>query len=258
MVATLLSRPSGIDAALFASHVPKPQQPYLQVSPRIARALMELQVAESMLAKSRANTNATVQPSDWLTNKLLSTTSSMALASQVRTPSPFHVASKQSFPSTSSQGRPTTAATPPSMEPLMKPAEYSNCQPTNKPSSTPTSVPSSPSTNAPHMPESTPSSTFDLRPVDILCGRGGKSNHHIGNKRFRKVVSQMKESYKNIGTKAAKTELSRAIVEHVYQYGGRFVKFDSRTRKYVTMSTVDARKKTSQALREAKDVKWTL
>ena len=93
---------------------------------------------------------------------------------------------------------------------------------------------------------------------DILCGRGGRSNHHPGNKRYRQVVSEMKASYKTIGSKAAKTGLSSAIVDHVYNYGGRFLKkMDGETDKYQVLSVVEGRKKTSQALREAKDAKWT-
>ena len=93
--------------------------------------------------------------------------------------------------------------------------------------------------------------------LDILCGRGGRSNHHPGNKKYRHVVRVMKASYRNIDTKSAKTDVSRAIVEHVYDYGGRFLKQDKATGKYHVLSPVEARKKTSQALREAKDVKWT-
>lgn len=93
---------------------------------------------------------------------------------------------------------------------------------------------------------------------DVLCGRGGRSNHHPGNKRYRQVVSEMKASYKTIGSKAAKTGLSRAIVDHVYNYGGRFLRMDGKTSKYHVLSVIEGRKKTSQALREAKDVKWTV
>eukprot|EP00980_Cylindrotheca_fusiformis_P024376 scaffold11809_cov128-Cylindrotheca_fusiformis.AAC.15 len=92
---------------------------------------------------------------------------------------------------------------------------------------------------------------------DILCGRGGRSNHHVGNKRYRQVVAEMKASYRTIGSKSAKTDLSRAIVEHVKSYGGRFLKLDKDSGMYVVLSQSEARKKTSQALREAKDVKWT-
>ena len=98
----------------------------------------------------------------------------------------------------------------------------------------------------------------DFNPLDVLCGRGGKSNHHPGNKRYRQVVSEMKASYRSIGSKSAKTDLSRAIVEHVYKYGGRFLKMEKGSSKYIILTPAEARKKTSQALREAKDVKWTV
>jgi hypothetical protein len=98
----------------------------------------------------------------------------------------------------------------------------------------------------------------DPTDCDILCGRGGRSNHHPGNKRYRQVVSEMKASYKTIGSKAAKTGLSSAIVDHVYNYGGRFLKkMDGKPGKYQVLSVIEGRKKTSQALREAKDAKWT-
>jgi len=92
----------------------------------------------------------------------------------------------------------------------------------------------------------------DPTDCDILCGRGGRSNHHPGNIRYRQVVGEMKASYKTIGTKAAKTGLSSAIVDHVYAYGGRFLKkIDKKSGKYQVLSVIEARKKTSQALREA-------
>ncbi|KAL3944673.1 MAG: hypothetical protein SGBAC_001231 [Bacillariaceae sp.] len=96
-----------------------------------------------------------------------------------------------------------------------------------------------------------------LNDIDILCGRGGKSNHHPGNKRYRQVVTDMKARYRSIESKAAKTHTSRAIVEHVHRYGGRFVRFDKQKRTYIVLSAAEARRKTSQALREAKEVKWT-
>jgi len=78
-----------------------------------------------------------------------------------------------------------------------------------------------------------------------------------------------------MGSKSAKTDLSRAIVHHVYHtYGGRFLKYQTgsagKTGKtdndndsgdhgsyYVELTPAEARKKTSQALRESKQVKWT-
>jgi hypothetical protein len=92
---------------------------------------------------------------------------------------------------------------------------------------------------------------------DVLCGRGGRSNHHPGNKRYRHVVSETKLLYKNTEAKTTKTEMSRAIVEHVCAYGGRFIKKEESTGRFFVLTKAEARKKTSHALREAKDLKWT-
>ena len=97
----------------------------------------------------------------------------------------------------------------------------------------------------------------EVREADVLCGRGGKSNHHPGNKRYRQVVSEMKQMYRSTEAKKSKTGLSRAIVDHVCEYGGRFVKKDESTGQYYVLSKAEARKKTSQALRETKALKWT-
>lgn len=96
----------------------------------------------------------------------------------------------------------------------------------------------------------------EVLPTDILCGRGGKTNHHEGNKRYRQVISKVKASYKKIDEKAAKTNMAHAIVNHVLAYGGRFLKLDENKQKYYILSVTEGRKKTSQALRESKEVKW--
>uniref|UniRef100_A0A7S1YF18 DUF6824 domain-containing protein n=1 Tax=Grammatophora oceanica TaxID=210454 RepID=A0A7S1YF18_9STRA len=94
--------------------------------------------------------------------------------------------------------------------------------------------------------------------TDVLCGRGGKSNHWQGNKRYRQVISDMRRKYRGIHTKTDKTSLSRAIVDYVNNYGGRFLKKDQASGKYFEMSKAEARKKTAQALRETKALKWTM
>uniref|UniRef100_A0A7S1GQ80 DUF6824 domain-containing protein n=1 Tax=Cyclophora tenuis TaxID=216820 RepID=A0A7S1GQ80_CYCTE len=98
----------------------------------------------------------------------------------------------------------------------------------------------------------------EIREWDVLCGRGGKSNHHSGNKRYRQVVSEMKNKYRGTSAKTDKTALSRAIVDYVNGYGGRFMKKNSKTGKWILLTSAEARKKTSQALRETKELKWTL
>jgi hypothetical protein len=64
--------------------------------------------------------------------------------------------------------------------------------------------------------------------------------------------------YKKSEAKAIKTDLSRAIVDHVCKYGGRFIKKEVTTGRYYVLTRGEARKKTSQALREAKALKWTV
>jgi hypothetical protein len=91
---------------------------------------------------------------------------------------------------------------------------------------------------------------------DVLSERGGKANHHIGNKRYRKVVSDMRTMYRDTADKRAKTDLSKSIMEYVGNYGGRFLKKDNDGHYYV-MSKAEARRKTSQTLRETNELKWT-
>eukprot|EP00547_Thalassionema_nitzschioides_P001936 CAMPEP_0194200888 /NCGR_PEP_ID=MMETSP0156-20130528/1318_1 /TAXON_ID=33649 /ORGANISM="Thalassionema nitzschioides, Strain L26-B" /LENGTH=407 /DNA_ID=CAMNT_0038925957 /DNA_START=410 /DNA_END=1633 /DNA_ORIENTATION=+ len=94
---------------------------------------------------------------------------------------------------------------------------------------------------------------------DIISGRGGKSNHHPGNKRFRQVVDEMKNKYRTTNVKTDKTALSKAIVDYVESYGGRFLtKKNAKGGHYRVMTKAESRKKTSQALRETKELKWKL
>ena len=65
----------------------------------------------------------------------------------------------------------------------------------------------------------------------------------------------MKEQYRNTEEKDDKTDLSRSIVDRVYEYGGRFVKKDAGSDRYYILSKSEARIKTSQALRENRDSK---
>ena len=94
----------------------------------------------------------------------------------------------------------------------------------------------------------------EVRACDVLCGRGGRSNHHPGNKLYRKAVKDMRDSYRNAEDKRVKANISRVIVDRVYAYGGRFLKKDEEDNYYI-LSKSDAQKKTSQALRETKELK---
>jgi len=87
---------------------------------------------------------------------------------------------------------------------------------------------------------------------DILLGRGGKTNNHFGNKRYRDEVKKMKTAYTSCMTKQEKFNLSKIIVRRVSEYGGRFLKQVGNTDQWYVIDEFNARKKASQALRESK------
>jgi hypothetical protein len=93
---------------------------------------------------------------------------------------------------------------------------------------------------------------------DVLCGRGGETNNFIGNRKYRKIVNERKAAYREVTLKQlkAKTAFVRNIVQHVNNCGGRFVDFDDVMGQYYVVTMEKARKKTSQALRETKELKW--
>jgi hypothetical protein len=97
-----------------------------------------------------------------------------------------------------------------------------------------------------------------IQPMDVLCGRGGRSNNHPGNKHYRSLISDMREKYRGIHGKKDKTGLGYAIVDYIQANGGRFLKQDKATGKYIVLNKAEARRKTSQALRETKELKWTM
>jgi hypothetical protein len=87
-----------------------------------------------------------------------------------------------------------------------------------------------------------------INPNDVLCGRGGLKNSHIGNKLFRKIVHEYLFVYLN-SRKNDKKDIAQIIVNRIASNGGRFLKKDQKQ----VWSEVDSRKaleKTLQALRE--------
>lgn len=98
------------------------------------------------------------------------------------------------------------------------------------------------------------------RDLDVLCGRGGLINKHIGNIIYRRVVEHNKPFYQSV-QKRHRILVSQSIVHTILNRGGRFLSEDSQTitnedgtRSSVTLwkpvATTRAIQKTSQALRE--------
>jgi hypothetical protein len=86
-------------------------------------------------------------------------------------------------------------------------------------------------------------------------GRGGKSNHHPGNKRYREEILNFKNTYSQLTSKEEKTDLSRHVVDFVHNYNGRFLALDKTIKPACLYEITDAvaRRKVSQALREDGD-----
>ena len=88
---------------------------------------------------------------------------------------------------------------------------------------------------------------------DVLCGRGGFINKHVGNIIYRKVVDYNKAIYKQV-PKRHRILVSQSIVHTIEKHGGRFLQpVSGQGRKNQTWTCIQFRRavqKTSQALRE--------
>lgn len=86
---------------------------------------------------------------------------------------------------------------------------------------------------------------------DVMYGKGGKTNHHPGNKRYRKMVEDRKLEYVN--SKRLDKPLVALEIIRLWRAqipSGRFLKLDDKTGLWNDVGDKKAREKTSQALRE--------
>jgi len=86
---------------------------------------------------------------------------------------------------------------------------------------------------------------------DVLYGRGGGTNHHPGNKRYRKKVEERKLDYVN-SKRLDKPLVALEIIKSWRSQDppGRFLKLVDKTSLWEDVGDKKAREKTSQALRE--------
>jgi hypothetical protein len=93
-----------------------------------------------------------------------------------------------------------------------------------------------------------------IKANDVLCGRGGATNHHPGNIKYRKLVADYQSEYL-VAKKNAKAVIARRIVAAIMDSGGRFLKHNDQSDVWVEVPIKKATEKTSQALREGLDVR---
>jgi hypothetical protein len=91
-------------------------------------------------------------------------------------------------------------------------------------------------------------STMTVTESDVLCGRGGLSHQHPGNRMFRRLVNENKHIYQKCDNSAHKHLLTVSVVSSIRRLGGRFLRKQGAIWKKA--SHKEACLKTSQALRE--------
>jgi len=91
--------------------------------------------------------------------------------------------------------------------------------------------------------------TAQLRPEDVLSGRGGGTNRHPGNVNFRAIVAQNQPIYSR-SRKRNKSLIAKNIVRRIRHGGGRFLKLNDTTGLWFDVGDKKATEKASQALRE--------
>jgi hypothetical protein len=101
----------------------------------------------------------------------------------------------------------------------------------------------------------------ELRPADVLFGRGSGPNDHEGNIRFRQRVADRKEEYLATNHRMTKSKIAKEIVDSVLNENGRFLrKADEKetaslavpdgVEVYVMVDDVTITEKAKQALRQ--------
>jgi hypothetical protein len=88
----------------------------------------------------------------------------------------------------------------------------------------------------------------DVNSNDVLCGRGGLSNRHPGNRLFRRLVNHNKKIYQNSNNSSYKNRMADSIVTAIARIGGRFLRKENKS--WVRVPPKVAHRKTAQALRE--------
>lgn len=98
---------------------------------------------------------------------------------------------------------------------------------------------------------STAFSNNDITDNDVLCGRGGVTNCHAGNRRFRELVKAHQPTYLS-APKMEKAKIAKRIVSLIRQAipPGRFLQQSKADGSWNDIGDLKAREKASQALRE--------
>ena len=91
---------------------------------------------------------------------------------------------------------------------------------------------------------------YQLKDLDICCGRGKRSWNHPGNQLFQKLVQLNAERYQDASSKNEKSLVVASIVTGILNSGGRFVKRLEGSGRWLDIGETNARDKTGHAIRD--------
>jgi hypothetical protein len=91
---------------------------------------------------------------------------------------------------------------------------------------------------------------YEVRDVDICCGRGKRYSNHLGNGAFQKSVLANMKAYATASSKREKSDFVVAIVDSLLSSGARFVKQDRESGKWYDIGEAQAHEKTGHAIRD--------
>jgi hypothetical protein len=76
---------------------------------------------------------------------------------------------------------------------------------------------------------------------DVLCGRGGTINSHIGNEQYRSIVESKKRVYLTARFKREKRLIATSIVDQILKMDppGRFLQKDADTQTWFDIGRED-------------------
>ncbi|KAG7364350.1 hypothetical protein IV203_037552 [Nitzschia inconspicua] len=91
----------------------------------------------------------------------------------------------------------------------------------------------------------------EIAESDVLMGRGGRSNRHVGNLLYLKKIGETKPLYAKCRLKSEKTKVAQSVVDYVKnEQKGRFVELEKESGRWYVADDKAARTKAGQALRD--------
>ncbi|KAL3941128.1 MAG: hypothetical protein SGBAC_004467 [Bacillariaceae sp.] len=97
--------------------------------------------------------------------------------------------------------------------------------------------------------------SIQVRPEDVLYGRGKGVHEHHGNINLRKLIASHQDAYDKASI-TERTEMALGIVAHIQQGGGRFLKNDAN--EWTEASTKESRAKITMAFRSKRRKKGSM